>query len=391
MSLTGPELGAPMVPDVDIVGGIESLMDDLQASATACGRSLVVDWRLLTERARLMRLTRGGDQSCNRSCRLLEARDGWVALNLPRAEDRELLQPWLGIEASDDFWPRVAERIGQLERVELLAMAEGLPLPLALLGESAANAVESRLTAPAPSARTAAVPPLVVDLSALWAGPLCGQLLRQTGARVIRVESTARAEPMRWLWPQLFEQLHAGKESLALDLGSRNGQLQLLNLLRRADIVISSARPRAFAQMGIDVDELLADNRELAWVAITAHGWHGPAAQRVGFGDDAAVAGGLVATADDGRPVFVADAVADPLTGIRAATAALRARAAGAGGLLDIHLCGTARRLASARRLTRAERGELRWRGEQWWLHVADRATPVAQPHANARPVSELH
>jgi CoA-transferase family III len=391
MSLTGPEQGAPLVPDVDIVGGIERVINDLHESATACGRSLEVSWRVLTERARLMRLTRGGNQSCNRSCRLLEARDGWIALNLSRVEDRELLLPWLGIAASADPWPCVAERIGRLERSELVAMADGLPLPLAMLGESAPDVVMSQLTVSAPLEWTADAPPLVVDLSALWAGPLCGQLLRQAGARVIKVESMARLEPMRRLWPQMFEQLHAGKESLTLDLGSQNGRRCLLELLRRADIVISSARPRAFEQMGIDVHELLDCNSQLAWIAITAHGWHGPAAQRVGFGDDAAVAGGLVASAGDGRPVFVADAIADPLTGMRAATAALRARAAGGGGLLDISLSDTARQLASARRLTHAERGEVRRRGDQWWLHVADRATPVATPQVTARTDFELH
>ena len=51
------------------------------------------------------------------------------------------------------------------------------------------------------------------------------------------------------------------------------------------------------------------------WVSITGYGRDGPAAQRVAFGDDAAVAGGLIG-GDRTDPVFCADAVADPLAGL---------------------------------------------------------------------------
>jgi hypothetical protein len=57
----------------------------------------------------------------------------------------------------------------------------------------------------------------------------------------------------------------------------------------------------------------------------------------VGFGDDAAAAGGLVAPTTRG-PVFVADAVADPLTGMAAAAAARLALRDGGRWLLDVPL-----------------------------------------------------
>jgi crotonobetainyl-CoA:carnitine CoA-transferase CaiB-like acyl-CoA transferase len=74
-------------------------------------------------------------------------------------------------------------------------------------------------------------------------------------------------------------------------------------------------------------------------VSITGHGRDGAAAQRIGFGDDAAAAGGLVVSADrDAGPMFCADAVADPLSGLTAAGACLTALAEGGRWLLDVSL-----------------------------------------------------
>jgi hypothetical protein len=76
-------------------------------------------------------------------------------------------------------------------------------------------------------------------------------------------------------------------------------------------------------------------------VSITGHGREEPARDWVAFGDDAAVAGGLVVEDADG-PVFCADAVADPITGLVAAGAALQALHEGGRWLLDIALSAVA-------------------------------------------------
>jgi crotonobetainyl-CoA:carnitine CoA-transferase CaiB-like acyl-CoA transferase len=61
----------------------------------------------------------------------------------------------------------------------------------------------------------------------------------------------------------------------------------------------------------------------------------------VAFGDDAAVAGGLVGF-DATGPVFRGDAIADPLTGLEAATAVLAALRRGGGELIEIGLAQVA-------------------------------------------------
>jgi hypothetical protein len=398
MSLTGPERGAPLVPAFDAMAGIDELMDELRSSALAFGARLYIDASVLGGRAQLLNLRRGGLQSCNRSCRLLEARDGWIALSLPRPTDIELLPAWLGIEVYADPWQAAGQRVKRFDRAELTAMAEGLPLAFAVLPEAAeagapaaAGARAHGSSTPAPvgtihSPRTNQAPlcthhsPLTIDLSALWAGPLCGQLLRRAGARVIKVESAARPEPARRTLPVFFDLLNAGKESLVLDFGNAAHREQLRALIEAADIVISSARPRALEQLDLDPAELIRERPALVWIAITAHGWRGTDGQRVGFGDDAAVAAGLVATGDDGRPAFMGDAMADPLTGMSAAAAALRAHLQGAGGLYDISLRGCAERVANARRLMPLERGAVHARGADWCLRVDEVEAPVSPP-----------
>ena len=74
---------------------------------------------------------------------------------------------------------------------------------------------------------------------------------------------------------------------------------------------------------------------------ITGHGADGAGADFVAFGDDAAVAGGLVGRSADG-PVFCADAVADPLAGLEAAAAAVEALARGGGELIDVAMSAVA-------------------------------------------------
>ena len=160
----------------------------------------------------------------------------------------------------------------------------------------------------------------VVDLSSLWAGPLCGQLLAEAGMDVVKVEATGRIDGARRGPAAFFDLVNAGKSSVLVDLGERSGIEALAALVATADVVIESTRPRALAQLGIDAVERVASGGPRVWLSITAHGRDPPHDVRAGFGDDAAVAGGLVAR-DRRGPVFCADAIADPATGLVGAVA----------------------------------------------------------------------
>jgi crotonobetainyl-CoA:carnitine CoA-transferase CaiB-like acyl-CoA transferase len=139
--------------------------------------------------------------------------------------------------------------------------------------------------------------------------------------------------------------MHKSHSSVPVDLRQRDDRSRLGELIAAADVVITSVRPRALAQLELWPHDQVARRPGLTWVAITAYGLRGPWANRVGYGDDTAAAGGLVAI--DGSPVFCADAAADPCTGLYAAIAATAVAGAG-GGVVDVALREVAAHLARA-------------------------------------------
>jgi crotonobetainyl-CoA:carnitine CoA-transferase CaiB-like acyl-CoA transferase len=152
---------------------------------------------------------------------------------------------------------------------------------------------------------------------------------------VVRIESRRR-DPTRDSTPELFHRLNGAKATLSLDFDDPGDRAELRRQVQAADALITSARPRAFTGLGLEPQTVFAGGRSPVWIAITAHGWTGDGAYRVGFGDDAAAAGGLMGADAGGAPTFLGDALADPVTGLMAAAAGLRALARGGGVLLDM-------------------------------------------------------
>jgi crotonobetainyl-CoA:carnitine CoA-transferase CaiB-like acyl-CoA transferase len=146
--------------------------------------------------------------------------------------------------------------------------------------------------------------------------------------------------------------LNQGKASVVLDFRDTHDMQALRALIAASDIVIDAARPRALQQLGIDATEFVRATPGLVWITLTGHGASGEAANWVGFGDDCGVAGGLSAAlrAVTGDSGFVGDAIADPLTGVRAALVAWEAWSSGRGGRFALAMSGVvAQCLATAR------------------------------------------
>ncbi|MBL4826870.1 MAG: CoA transferase [Spongiibacteraceae bacterium] len=294
--------------------------------------------QLLGERAAIAGLQRQGKTSAGGACRLYKTCDGALALNLVRDDDRELLPAWLEQSVSSD-----AELVAVLKEREVSSIVKRARM----MGLAAAPVMApkpcgrwfrpTRYVAPVAPTHQA---PLVIDLSSLWAGPLCAQLLSQFGARVIKVESTRRPDGARSGPADFYQLMNAGKESVALDLKSEQGQNQLRQLLAKADIVIEASRPRALKQMGIKASDYLLARPGTSWLSITGYGREQPMADWIAYGDDAGVAAGLSSLMGgvQGEPVFCGDAIADPLVGLHAALLALASWRQGGGLLLDISL-----------------------------------------------------
>jgi crotonobetainyl-CoA:carnitine CoA-transferase CaiB-like acyl-CoA transferase len=233
--------------------------------------------------------------------------------------------------------------------------------------------------------RPAGAKPLVIDLSALWAGPLCSHLLHLCGADVIKVESESRPDGARFGNTAFYDLLNQGKRSVSLDLTRPEGHNTLGQLIHKADIVIESSRPRALLQMGIDATEVLASTPGLTWISITGYGRREPQANWIAFGDDAGVAAGLsdVMKAATGRYEFAGDAIADPLTGIHAALAAWESWRRGGSRLLSLAMADVTAWCLNetlsqfgATEVTRAFAG--------WWDHAF-----AGNAEQTQRPISE--
>jgi hypothetical protein len=259
----------------------------------------------------------------------LPTRDGWVAVNLARPEDVEMVSLLTG--TTEEPWTALANAARSDSALRFRDRVSELQVPVAVVGESAALELSS--------SDGAFVPGRVVDMSALWAGPLCAGLLARVGATVTRIESLGRPDPTPLTTPRLDARINAAKRRVGLDLRTTAGRDELYALLAESDVVVTSARPAALDRLGLDP----ARWPHLTWVAITAHGFTGPGALRVGFGDDCAAAGGLLDWKDD-QPRFLGDAVADPLTGLEAALCVL----AGRRGLIDVPLARVAAAWAEA-------------------------------------------
>jgi crotonobetainyl-CoA:carnitine CoA-transferase CaiB-like acyl-CoA transferase len=224
----------------------------------------------------------------------------------------------------------------------------------------------------------------VVDLSSLWAGPLCAHLLGLAGARVVKVESIERPDGARRGPAAFFDLLHHRHESVALEFASSHGRDALRALFDAADVVVEASRPRALEQLGFGADEYVA--RGVVWVSVTGYG-RGAGRNRIGFGDDVGIAAGLHAGTQD-APGFCGDAIADPIAGLCAAVAALAALRERTGRLLDISMAAAAR---AARGDDRADERVAELRDGRWVLDGVTVAPPRARSVVGPAPGLGAH
>lgn len=361
MTMTGFPDGPVTICPVPLASCAEGAL--LALRALTCHDILpgIPGYRLLTERAAITTPARSGGH-----CMLLETKDGVIGLNLARESDWELLPAWLEQEHAGDWAElramivsRDSDTLVERGRLLGLAVADATVIPRGLCNWVTRLNYGERIP-PSPGQV-----PLVLDLSSLWAGPLCSHLWQQAGARVIKVESERRPDGARNGPNEFFQLLNQGKEHLILPLHTSAGQAELRSLLLQADIVLEGSRPRALRQMGIIAEEVLAEKSGLTWVSITGYGRGEPRENWIAYGDDAGIAAGLSAILHEatGEWMICGDAIADPLTALHAALAGWSSWCAGGGSLLDLSLEQTVRHCITA---TAPPDGDYRARRQHW-------------------------
>ena len=169
----------------------------------------------------------------------------------------------------------------------------------------------------------------VVELAHIMAGPVCGLMLADMGADVIKVEKIAGGDDSRRMLPPdvngesaAFMMVNRNKRGIALDLKQAGGKRVLQRLLDSSDVVIENFRHDTMHKLGLGYDELSRTNPGLIYCEISGFGRTGPYAQRGGFDLIAQGMSGLMSITGEGAdrpPVKVGAPITDITAGILAA------------------------------------------------------------------------
>jgi crotonobetainyl-CoA:carnitine CoA-transferase CaiB-like acyl-CoA transferase len=118
----------------------------------------------------------------------------------------------------------------------------------------------------------------VLDFSQVVSGPICGRMLADLGAEVVKVEPL-EGDIIRRLHPQYgddhmsvyFSWVNAGKRSIAVDLRSPRVAAMVRRLAVTSDVVLENFRPGVMEKHGMGSAELRAENPRLIFCSIS--GW----------------------------------------------------------------------------------------------------------------------
>ena len=175
----------------------------------------------------------------------------------------------------------------------------------------------------------------VIELAHIMAGPVCGQLLADMGADVIKVEKVPGGDDTRRMVPPqidgesaAFMILNRNKRGAAINMKSADGKAVLLKMLGEVDVVIENFRVDTMERLGLGYDSLHELNPGLIYCQITGFGRNGPYADRAGFDLIAQGMSGLMSVTGEGPghpPIKAGVPVGDISAGMLAAMGILAA------------------------------------------------------------------
>jgi len=165
----------------------------------------------------------------------------------------------------------------------------------------------------------------VVDLSWLLPGQFATRILRDLGARVIKIELPG-GDYARDLRPRGYASVNRGKQGLTLDLKKDGAREVLYRLVRKADVFVEGFRPGVVARLGASYEQLSSVRPDLIYCSISGFGQEGTRRLRVGHGLNFSSLAGMQSLA--GRSTALTPIIADLAGSLYAAIAILSAMAA---------------------------------------------------------------
>lgn len=178
----------------------------------------------------------------------------------------------------------------------------------------------------------------VLDLSRVLAGPYAAMVLADLGADVIKVERPVVGDDTRHWGPPFhgadatyFLSVNRNRRALAVDLSMPDGLALVARLAAAADVVLENFLPRHFRTLGL---EGVRSASTATWVSVRGAGSDGLDGEKPGYDVMAQARSGLmhVTGSAEGPATKVGVAIADVITGLHAAVAAVAGVAARARG-----------------------------------------------------------
>jgi formyl-CoA transferase len=190
----------------------------------------------------------------------------------------------------------------------------------------------------------------VLDLTRVVAGPYCGAMLGDLGAKVIKIEHPKGGDDARAYAPHIngesayYANLNRNKLGITLNLKSPEGKEIFKKMAETADVVLENYRPGVMERLGLGYDVLKEINPRLIYAAVSGFGSYGRYSDRPGYDIISQAMGGLMSLtgAKGGDPTRSGNAMGDILGGMNLCIgilAAIHARAhTGKGQKVDVSL-----------------------------------------------------
>jgi crotonobetainyl-CoA:carnitine CoA-transferase CaiB-like acyl-CoA transferase len=196
----------------------------------------------------------------------------------------------------------------------------------------------------------------IIDLTMVFAGPVCSKIFAEMGAEVIKIESVQRTDNFTrgnvypdnipgddpWNQGSNFHTLNAGKYGISLNLGDERGRDIFKRLVQISNIVVENFSPRVMDHWGLGYEELKKIKPDIIMVSMSGLGHYGPLRDSFMYVPGMEGMSGLthITGKPEEPPLLTGHAYGDWVTGVNAAAALITAlfyhRKTGKGQYIDL-------------------------------------------------------
>ncbi len=160
----------------------------------------------------------------------------------------------------------------------------------------------------------------VLDFGAFVAGPYAATLLAVLGAEVVKVEPPRGGDAFRrgqGTKDPFFNQMNAGKKSIAVDLKTPEGVALIKALLPGFDVLIENGRPGVMDRLGLGSEVVRAINPQIVYSSSSGFGDGGPWRDRAAFDTiGLAMSGFLSIMSNEDQPKLAGTCIGDLATAL---------------------------------------------------------------------------